>query len=118
MTLKKSDWIILSILAIIVLSLHIYAALSPAESLISWYTTDDAYYYFKVAQNVVAGHGFTFDQINLTNGFHPLWMFICIAVFGVFRQDLITPLRALIIVMAVLNTGTGIVSLLNTKKET
>lgn len=109
MTLKKSDWIILSILAIIVLSLHIYAALSPAESLITWYTTDDAYYYFKVAQNVVAGHGFTFDQINLTNGFHPLWMFVCIAVFGVFQQDLITPLRALIIVMAVLNTGTGIV---------
>lgn len=107
--MKKNDWIILSILAIIVLSMHVYVALSPAESLITWYSTDDAYYYFKVAQNVVAGHGFTFDQINLTNGFHPLWMFVCIAVFGLFRQDLITPLRALIIVMALLNTGTGIV---------
>lgn len=109
MSIKKSDWIILSILVIIVLSLHIYAALSPAESLITWYTTDDAYYYFKVAQNVVAGHGFTFDQINLTNGFHPLWMFVCIAVFGLFRQDPITPLRAIIVVMALLNMGTGII---------
>jgi hypothetical protein len=109
MSIKKTDWVILSILAIIVLCLHVYVALSPAESLITWYTTDDAYYYFKVAQNVVAGHGFTFDQINLTNGFHPLWMFVCIAVFGLFRQDPITPLRALIVVMALLNIGTGFI---------
>ncbi len=37
-------------------------------------TFDDAYYYFEVAKNIAAGHGSTFDQINHTNGYHPLWM--------------------------------------------
>jgi len=39
---------------------------------------DDAYYYFKTAHNIVKGHGSTFDTYNQTNGYHPLWMGICI----------------------------------------
>lgn len=35
---------------------------------------DDAYYYFKVARNIVAGQGATFDGIHATNGYHPLWL--------------------------------------------
>src|SRR6476660_4858759 len=37
-------------------------------------TVDDSYYYLKTADNAAHGYGFTFDQINDTNGFHPLWM--------------------------------------------
>ncbi len=41
--------------------------------LLNWYY-DDSFFYFKIAQNV-AHHGvFSFDGINLTNGFHPLWL--------------------------------------------
>lgn len=47
---------------------------------------DDAFYYFQVARNVVAGHGFTFDQLNETNGFQPLWMGVCIAVHWIIRD--------------------------------
>src|SRR5271155_5399745 len=35
---------------------------------------DDCYYYMKIASNIVAGHGSTFDGEILTNGFHPLRM--------------------------------------------
>lgn len=35
---------------------------------------DDAFYYLTIARNAAAGRGFTFDQINMTNGFQPLWM--------------------------------------------
>lgn len=35
---------------------------------------DDAYYYLETAVNIACGHGSTFDQINPTNGYHPLWM--------------------------------------------
>jgi hypothetical protein len=45
---------------------------------------DDAFYYLKVAQNVAAGHGSTFDGAYPTNGYHPLWMamlIICARVF-------------------------------------
>ena len=43
-------------------------------------TFDDAFYYFGIARNVAHGHGSTFDGINPTNGYHPLWMLIVGAV--------------------------------------
>ena len=96
------------VLVILALFSHGYAAFSPANSLVNWYTTDDAYYYFKVAQNISEGHGVTFDQIGRTNGFHPLWMLICVPIFALARYDLILPLRLVVIVLAVFNAGTGV----------
>ncbi len=93
----------------VVLSTHLYAALSDAYNLPnSWFMRDDAYYYFKVAQNITEGLGSTFDGINPTNGYHPLWMLVCIPVFFFARFDLILPLRILIMVIAVLNAATAI----------
>jgi len=86
----------------------VYVAVSPANSLMRWYNIDDAFYYYKVAQNVLAGHGFTFDQINPTNGFHPLWMVVCLGVFWLSRYDLLLPLRVLVLVSAFLNAFTGV----------
>ena len=45
-------------------------------------TFDDAFYYFGIARNVAHGHGSTFDGINLTNGYHPLWMLLSTPVYG------------------------------------
>lgn len=39
---------------------------------------DDAFYYFKVAENIVAGYGSTFNGIHQTNGYHPLWMILLV----------------------------------------
>ncbi len=86
----------------------IYVSLAPANSLMRWYNIDDAFYYYKVAQNVLAGHGFTFDQINLTNGFHPLWMIVCLGVFWLSSINLLLPLRVLVLVSALFNAFTGI----------
>lgn len=38
--------------------------------------SDDAYYYFSVAQHIAAGDGPTADGITLTTGFHPLYAFM------------------------------------------
>lgn len=81
---------------------------SQSDVLLNWYSTDDAFYYYKVAQNIAEGKGITFDGINLTNGFHPLWMLICIPIFSLARYDLILPLRLLVVVLVALNTGTGL----------
>lgn len=35
---------------------------------------DDFFYYLKVAQNLAAGRGSTFNGLVPTNGYHPLWM--------------------------------------------
>jgi hypothetical protein len=91
------------------MSISLYAALSDSQNLSwRWFTRDDAYYYFKVAQNISEGHGSTFDGINRTNGYHPLWMLICIPIFALARFDLILPLRALLLVMSGLSVATGI----------
>jgi hypothetical protein len=87
---------------------HFYIALSPARTVLNWYLNDDAFYYFKVAVNITSGRGITFDGINVTNGFHPLWMLVNIPIFWLARINLFLPLRVLILVSSLLSAGTGI----------
>ena len=97
------------ILIVVVMSMSLYAALSDAQNLSwRWFTRDDAYYYFKVAQNISEGRGSTFDGINPTNGYHPLWMLVCVPIFALARFDLILPLRVLLLVVSGLSVATGI----------
>ena len=106
--MKRFPWFEI-ILIIVVMSMSLYAALSDPQNLSwRWFTRDDAYYYFKVAQNISEGHGSTFDGINRTNGYHPLWMLICIPIFAMARFDLILPLRVLLLVMSGLSVATAI----------
>lgn len=42
------------------------------------YVADDAFYYLQIARHIAMGHGATFDGINPTNGFHPLWMLLLV----------------------------------------
>lgn len=97
------------VLTLIVLGAHLYAARSDAYNFPNaWFGRDDAYYYFKVAQNIAEGAGSTFDGINRTNGYHPLWMLICIPVFSFAKYDLILPLRILLMVNAVFQAASSI----------
>jgi hypothetical protein len=106
-------------LIMLVLGFHLYAALSaPHNFSMRWFTRDDAFYYFKVAQNISEGHGSSFDGLNLTNGYHPLWMLVCIPIFSLARFDLILPLRILIMVMAALSAATSILLFRLLKKHT
>ncbi len=54
---------------------------------ISMHTTDDTFYYLEVARRIVDGEGSTFDGINETNGYHPLWMGLTTALAMVFRSE-------------------------------
>lgn len=96
-------------LVVVILSMHTYAALADSYAFPNnWFKRDDAYYYFKVAQNISEGLGSTFDGINPTNGYHPLWMVICIPVFALARFNVILPLRVLLVLIAAIHTGTAI----------
>ena len=106
--MKRFHWFEI-LLATIVMVISLYAALSDSQNLSwRWFTRDDAYYYFKVAQNISKGHGSTFDGINPTNGYHPLWMLVCVPIFALARFDLILPLRVLLLVMGGLSAATAI----------
>ncbi len=89
------------ILIICAILLSGYIALSPTNSLMNWYDSDDGFYYFKVAQNIIAGHGVTFDGVNPANGFHPLWMILCLVIFSFVKTDLITPLRVIVVLFGI-----------------
>lgn len=58
----------------------------PAMEL-GWRGEDDACYYYVIAKNLVAGNGFTFDGLNRTNGFHPLWLGVTAVIFGGASDD-------------------------------
>ena len=47
---------------------------------------DDVHYYLKIAQNFSKGFPFTFDQIERTNGFHPLWVAVLTPLCFWFRS--------------------------------
>lgn len=59
-------------------------------------TFDDAYYYFGISENLAGGAGSTFDGINPTNGYHPLWMLVSAPVFAL-GFDGINAVRILLI---------------------
>ncbi|MCX6055508.1 MAG: hypothetical protein NTZ74_11460 [Chloroflexi bacterium] len=105
---KKQNILIQISIGLLGIAGGIYVAMTPANSLLHWYDIDDAFYYFKVAQNVLTGYGFSFDQINLSNGFHPLWMVVCLCVFWLSHFNLILPLRVLVVVSALFNALTGV----------
>lgn len=105
--MRLSRYFELSLVSII-MAIYLYAAFSEAHNFVEWFIRDDAYYYFKVAQNISEGHGSTMDGINLSNGYHPLWMLVCIPIFSLARFNLILPLRVLVVVSGFISAGTGV----------
>lgn len=95
-------------LVLILMGASVYIAFSPPGSLMHWYNNDDGFFYYKVAQNIVNGRGVTFDGVTPTNGFHPLWMLVCVLVFAVFRGSLLLPLRVIVILFGLMQTGSAL----------
>ena len=93
--------ILASILLLVVLeTVSIWSA--PRDSVATGFA-DDAYYYFRIARNIVDRGAVTFDGDTPTNGFHPLWMASVLPAF-VASQDRITELR-LVATISVLLVG-------------
>jgi hypothetical protein len=84
----------------------VFALVAPQPALL-YRITDDAYYYFQVARNVVLGHGLTFDGVNETNGFHPLWMVVLVPVFAIVPNDPDRALRLVFVVIALVAALAG-----------
>lgn len=43
---------------------------------------DDSFYYWAIGRNVAEGLGSTFDGYHETNGYHPLWLALCAALYA------------------------------------
>jgi len=105
--MKKFSWFEFLLIIVILIS-HAFVAFSPEKSLMNWFRVDDAFYYFNTARNISNGLGVTFDGINPTNGFHPLWMLVCVPIFFFSRFNLFLPFRLLVIFLGMLNAATAL----------
>jgi len=105
--IKQFDGFEVSLLIVSLLTGIIFLFL-PTNSVLAWFQTDDAFYYFVTARNISQGLGSTFDGIALTNGYHPLWLLICVPVFSLARFNPFLPLRIIILIQTVLNITAGI----------
>ncbi|KAF5434560.1 hypothetical protein C5S36_04825 [Candidatus Methanophagaceae archaeon] len=69
---------------------------------------DDGYYYLEIARNISSGNGITFDGINRTNGFHPLWQAMLVPVF-LMTQSRYLAAQAVTILQTLLFAASGFV---------
>ncbi len=81
-------------------------ALLP-ERILLQLTWDDAFYYIRVAQNVVNGSGSSFDGLHPTNGYHPLWLLIIAPITVLI--DGAALVRVLVLVQATVGVATALV---------
>lgn len=61
-----------------------FIVLADIESVLAG-VPDDAAYFFKTGENIAAGEGLTFDGINRSNGFQPLWLLVVAGIASIFR---------------------------------
>ncbi|MBI5375158.1 MAG: hypothetical protein HZA77_06965 [Candidatus Schekmanbacteria bacterium] len=80
MTIPLKDNKAFLILASVTLAVRLLFSWLDMSFLLSR-VVDDAFYYFKTAHYIVTEGISTFDGINLTNGYHPLWMLCILPVF-------------------------------------
>lgn len=70
---------------------------------------DDGFYALTIARHIALGHGITIDGVTPTNGFQPLWVFLLVPAFWVGGQDLILPLRLVLIFSGLIGIATALV---------
>lgn len=80
---KNAPSIIVWAVLALALVVRIVFLARPIADMVGASMPDDAFYYFQIARHVAAGAGSTFDGLDPTNGYHPLWMLVCALMFKV-----------------------------------
>lgn len=84
---KISEKKIIFFIILIAFFIRLIFAFAPIDWLLNrGILPDDAFYYFKIAENIANGNGVTFDSLSQTNGFHPLWMAVITPIFLFIHQ--------------------------------
>lgn len=57
---------------------------------------DDSFYYIQTARNLAQGYGSTFDRLNPTNGYHPLWLILLTCLQPYLPESTATSVRMIL----------------------
>lgn len=104
---QRQDQLYVGLILLLVCVSYLPVLFYSQYAITDWFTTDDAFYYFKVAENIAAGKGVTFDGFARTNGFHPLWMILITPWFVFSSISKYLPLRLIVLLQMVLAAGSG-----------
>lgn len=79
--------------------------------LLNKFLSDDTYYAYTIAKNVVGGKGIVFNENIVTNGFHPFYnLAILVPLFKIFLSlGINAPIYASLFIISLLTIGTAIV---------
>lgn len=70
---------------------------------------DDAFYYLRIAANLVAGRGLTFDGAAPTNGFHPLYLLMVVPIMALSKGNLVMPIHLTAVLLTGWAVGTAVI---------
>lgn len=102
--LRRVSKALVVVIALASLSLAFRAARWVADRPLS----EDAFYCYSVSYHLAHGEGPTIDGSTLTNGFHPLFVFLCTPLFAVAGQDKVLAVRLVFLLEWVLYVGTAL----------
>jgi len=71
----------------------------------TWFMFDDAFFYLQIARHIAEGHGSTFHGFGWTNGYHPLWMSVCVPLLAVARWTGLSAIHLVVGLQAILAVG-------------
>ena len=90
---KQHRAALIACLLLIVLAFHLSVAWQSLATLArNGFLYDDSFYAFKIAQNIAAGRGATFDGIHPTTGFQPLYVLLLVPAFLMAGGSLVIPI--------------------------
>jgi hypothetical protein len=86
------DRIVVALVALIVCT-TLAIVTRPLPALFDQPMEEDGYYIMAIARWIALGHGVTYDGQSLTNGFQPLWAFLCVPFFWLVDGDPVAGIR-------------------------
>ncbi|WP_018684764.1 hypothetical protein [Actinokineospora enzanensis] len=76
-------WLSVTLLACVIAAVRLGMVIfSPYSTAVGSFD-DDAFYYFGIADHIAMGDGSTFNGLDPTNGYHPLWLLLLVPVFSI-----------------------------------
>lgn len=103
-------WRSLALLLVVAAGFHAGLVARPMDEVLYRLLGDDAFYYFALVDNVLAGKGIVFNEGVPTNGFHPLYAMLLLPVFavlGALGPD--APVYGALALVALAHVATGVV---------
>jgi hypothetical protein len=82
-----------AVLVALVLCAALAIVIRPLPAIFDRPLEEDGYYVMSIARWIALGHGVTYDGVSLTNGFQPLWVFVCAPLFWLADGDRLTGVR-------------------------